>query len=504
MKNTLSTQIKLIRTYLKIKILEDNVSFKEHAQERSHVYDLIKRVVSDGESHSALIIGPRGCGKTSLLNSVLHQLANELDLENDSLIIKLNGLLHQDDKVALKSITAQMQLENAVGDRVFGTFAENLSFLLSCLQSGVDRSCKSMVFILEEFDLFCHSGRTQTLLYNLFDITHNKQAPMCVLGVTNRLDVMEMLEKRVKSRFSHRHIFVFPNENIESGSDNIKTPLTALQERLLQLLSMPLSIANKSVINKDTPRRRKGGRRKSIANVEEMDVDINDETIQYAVPTEVLAKCRTNIQQFQELDPNFLEDWNSHIKSLVEDQRVIDTLEKLCYYTVNEQIFRNVLYQVVSQLCPTKPYIEATDFQTIVDNTVAPEHRVKLIQSLSILELSLVIAMKHGMEIFDGQPMNFEMVLHRYTKFANANSSTQTVPRPVILKAFEHLQELEIIMPVRTTDSIYSTGDTTTSRVQKEYKLYTLAVPDEDLKEAVKTFKALPTEINHWFNNSVV
>lgn len=75
-----------------------------------------------------------------------------------------------------------MQLENVVGDRVFGTFAENLSFLLSCLQSGADRQCKSMVFILEEFDLFCHSGRTQTLLYNLFDITHSKQAPMCVLG----------------------------------------------------------------------------------------------------------------------------------------------------------------------------------------------------------------------------------------------------------------------------------------------------------------------------------
>ena len=75
-----------------------------------------------------------------------------------------------------------MQLENAVGDRIFGTFAENLSFLLSCLISGVDRKCKSMVFILEEFDMFCHSNKTQTLLYNLFDITHSKQAPMCVLG----------------------------------------------------------------------------------------------------------------------------------------------------------------------------------------------------------------------------------------------------------------------------------------------------------------------------------
>lgn len=76
----------------------------------------------------------------------------------------------------------QMQLENAIDGKVFGTFAEQLSYLLSCLTSGKDRQCRSMIFVLDEFDMFCHSGRTQTLLYNLFDITHAKQAPMCVIG----------------------------------------------------------------------------------------------------------------------------------------------------------------------------------------------------------------------------------------------------------------------------------------------------------------------------------
>lgn len=50
---------------------------------------------------------------------------------------------------------------------------------------------------------------------------------------------------------------------------------------------------------------------------------------------------------------------------------------------------------------------------TTVDKTIDPQDTIALLQSLSILELSLVIAMKHGMDIFDGQPMNFEMVLHR-------------------------------------------------------------------------------------------
>ncbi|KAL4717891.1 hypothetical protein ACJJTC_005736 [Scirpophaga incertulas] len=483
-------QIKLVRKFLKLKILEDNITFRGHVQERSHVYDLIKRVVVHGESHSALMIGPRGSGKTTLINSVLSQLSKEVDLENDAIIVKLSGLIHHDDKIALKSIAAQMKLENAVGDKVFGTFAENLAFLLSCLQSGADRRCRSMLFILDEFDMFCHSGRTQTLLYNLFDITHSQQAPMCVLGLTNRIDVMDLLEKRVRSRFSHRHIFIFPNEDTTSDTATPLSPLTTCVETLKSLLSLP---------HIEIVKKRKGKGKLKNLDVESMDID---HPITW-LPDEVMKRCKVDTEQFSCLDPGFIADWNNHIDDLLQEEKVVDSLEKLCYYTVNEQILRNVLFQLVSKLSALKTSIDPVDLITIIDKTVAPEHRVKLLQSLSILELSLVIAMKHGMQIFDGQPLNFEMVLHRYTKFAKAHSSTQTVPRPVILKAFEHLQALEIVMPVRNIDSIYHRGATSSTKVQKEFKLFTLAVPTEDINEAIKTFKALPTEISHWYNNNI-
>ncbi|CAB3241820.1 unnamed protein product [Arctia plantaginis] len=459
-----------------MKIIADNVTFRGHNQERNHVYDLFTRTVVSGESHSALMIGPRGSGKTTLINSVLHQVSQEVDLSNDAIIIRLNGLIHHDDKIALKSITAQMQLENAVGDRVFGTFAENLAFLLSCLQSGADRRCKSMLFILEEFDMFCHSGRTQTLLYNLFDITHSQQAPMCVLGVTNRIDVMELLEKRVKSRFSHRHIFIFPHE------DQQRAPHEQYLDVMLQLLSMPAM----------TVLKKKRSRRSTVNSDEKQDTNQEPNSL----PPHL---CRG--MDLQHLNPEFIQDWNLHIKSLAEDSKVINGLEKLCYYTVNEQIFRNVLFQLVSKLSLNQPFIDVADLLAIIDKTVAPNHRVKLIQSLSVLELSLLIAMKHGMDIFDGQPMNFEMVLHRYQKFANANSSTQSVPRPVILKAFEHLQELELIVSATKHNS--SKGDDTCSRVQKEYKLYSLAAPLDDINESVLGNNSLPTDLTHWYSNSV-
>ncbi|KAK2143553.1 hypothetical protein LSH36_832g01002, partial [Paralvinella palmiformis] len=95
------------------------------------------------------------------------------------------GLLQTDDRLSLKEITRQLQLENTVGNRVFGSFAENLHFLLEALKSGGKRS-KSILFLLDEFDLFAHH-KNQTLLYNLFDVAQSAQAPICVVGLTTRL-----------------------------------------------------------------------------------------------------------------------------------------------------------------------------------------------------------------------------------------------------------------------------------------------------------------------------
>jgi origin recognition complex subunit 4 len=58
-----------------------------------------------------------------------------------------------------------------------------------------------VIFILEEFDQFT-AHKLQSLLYNVFDLVQNSKSPVSVIGVTNRIDCVETLEKRVRSRFS--------------------------------------------------------------------------------------------------------------------------------------------------------------------------------------------------------------------------------------------------------------------------------------------------------------
>lgn len=193
--------VSLTRKYLKDKIINCTQVFNNYEKERQQVHNLIKMSVCTGESNSALIIGARGTGKSvvskkqsllfsnllyphhllQLLKDVLKELHTTINLNSNAIVVELNGLIHTDDKLALKSCTIQMNLENAVSGKVFGTFAENLTFLLECLRGGQRETSKCLIFVLEEFDLFCNHSN-QTLLYNLLDMTHYSEIPICVIG----------------------------------------------------------------------------------------------------------------------------------------------------------------------------------------------------------------------------------------------------------------------------------------------------------------------------------
>lgn len=144
------------------------------------------------------------------MTSVLHSIISNPKL-TDIVIVRLNGLVDTNDTIALKSITKQLQLEEEADKKIFGSFAEHLAFLLTCLKIGREKKSRSVVFILEDFHLFC-DHTNQNLLYNLFDSAQSNQSPICVIGLTSRLDAVELLEKRVKSRFSHRQIILNPKD----------------------------------------------------------------------------------------------------------------------------------------------------------------------------------------------------------------------------------------------------------------------------------------------------
>jgi origin recognition complex subunit 4 len=182
-------------------------------EEYKSVHQLVEHTVTAGEGNSLLLIGARGSGKTALVNKVLSEVSK--DNAQDYHVIRLNGFIHTDDKIALREIWRQLGKEMDVEEDGSGpgkNYADTLQTLLALLshpseQTGehTDHVAKAVIFIMDEFDLFAQHPR-QTLLYNLFDIAQSRKAPIAVLGLTTRIDVTNSLEKRVKSRFSHRYV----------------------------------------------------------------------------------------------------------------------------------------------------------------------------------------------------------------------------------------------------------------------------------------------------------
>lgn len=344
-----------------------------------------------------------------MLTSILANLISKKEFRANTLIVNLNGYIHNDDSAALKSITKQMQLETAVDGKVFTTFADNLSFLLDCLRSVDRKQSKSVIFILDEFDLFCVHGN-QTLIYNLFDVSQSAQAPICVVGMTRRNDVIELLEKRVKSRFSHRQIFLF-NENPDLDNQI---------DVFLDFLKLP--------------------------KIKEFDTKEYRELKKHSKASDIL-RLRHDFDVIEykgQLKDDFITKWNKEITNLRANKTIISDLEHLFDFNATLAVQKTLLFRIASCIDHDKGAITSKDLVSVIHRVIAEgylqsDSKIAIMRDLSILELSLMIAIKHHNDIYDRDPFNFEIILTRLHKFQSSGQMEPT-DRAVVLKAFDVLK----------------------------------------------------------------
>ncbi|XP_077426840.1 origin recognition complex subunit 4 [Vanacampus margaritifer] len=409
-----------LQKHLRERLCHDQLPSRLEASEsqHKHLLGLLQRTAIQGESNSVLIIGPRGSGKTALLKCVLRDLLQEKEVQKNLLQVHLNGLLQTDDRIALKEITRQLNLENVVGDKVFGSFAENLVFLLEALKKGDRNTTRPVLFVLDEFDLFAHH-KNQTLLYNLLDVSQSAQAPVAVVGLTCRLDVLELLEKRVKSRFSHRQIHLLNSLSF-----------TQYLERVGSQFSLP----------GDFPDRR------------------------------------------------FAQEWNRGVQSLCEDKSVEEILRRHYNFSKDFRSLHMLLMLCLSRISTVNPTIKPADVLE-ASRLCFSDAKSNMLHGLSILELCLVIAMKHLNDVYEGEPFNFQMVHNEFKKFLQRKSNSMyNFEQPVVMKAFEHLQQLEMIRPV----------DGPSAKTQREFQLMKLTLDNSQIIEALQKYPQCPTDIKQW------
>ncbi|KAJ2796774.1 origin recognition complex subunit 4 [Coemansia guatemalensis] len=209
---------------------------------------VVRQTVESGEGNSVVVVGPRGSGKTAVVQQALAAAGSG----GRHHVVRLSGFVHTSDGLALRDIARQLlAAQDAEGAGAAGTFAEALAYVLGVLRAA-DGGVAPVVFVLEEFDQLAQHPK-QALLYTLFDMAQRAQTPVCVVGVTARVDVMDLLEKRVKSRFSHRLVHVHGAASLEAFTDIARTALHVdgdsqfarqFRQRVEEILSTPAVAAH--------------------------------------------------------------------------------------------------------------------------------------------------------------------------------------------------------------------------------------------------------------------
>lgn len=226
-------------------------SLVNHFHEISKMFEYC---VEGGEGHSLLLIGPRASGKSCIVDAALDHLAAGHS-ESSFITVRLNAYMHGDDRVALREIARQLddKLETENGFERWST-SETFSNILSILETNIfksdegneddeandtaadtnaaskgDNTLVAILFIIDEFEKFTNNSK-QTLLYNLFDMSQYSATPICVVGMSTKVTTREMLEKRVKSRFSQRIISINKASTIEDFWQDFKLNLIINEE----------------------------------------------------------------------------------------------------------------------------------------------------------------------------------------------------------------------------------------------------------------------------------
>lgn len=371
--------LKIIRT-----IVLQKLTSKRHTplanldDEHAKVSNVITQAVTAGESNSMLLIGSRGSGKTALINQALR--AQAIEHPDDFHVVRLNGFIHTDDKIALREIWRQLgrEMELDEEENNLKNYADTLTSLLALLSHPAEQGreqaqgqiTKSVIFILDEFELFASHPR-QTLLYNLFDIAQSRKAPITVLGLTTKIDVAESLEKRVKSRFSHRYVHLSSAKSLTAFQDACKAAL---------------------VVRED---------------------DLSDD--------EKAALSKISSKTASKPSGSVIEQWSNLVDTLFLQDEMLAHLRHIYYTSKSVPAFHFSMLLPMSSL-PTDSATSASDLITHLTPSPSlsgPDSKLSLLAGLSTLHLALLICAARLTAIHAQDTIPFAQAYEEYKSIAS-------------------------------------------------------------------------------------
>jgi len=118
---------------------QKRIRLRGYDEEMKKVHQVVEQTVLAGEGNSMLVIGARGSGKSTVSYSIKSSMAmltlcklvesviSDLSDQRENFhVVRLNGFIHTDDKLALKEIWRQLGREMELEDDTGGRVSRNL------------------------------------------------------------------------------------------------------------------------------------------------------------------------------------------------------------------------------------------------------------------------------------------------------------------------------------------------------------------------------------------
>ncbi|KAF8639810.1 hypothetical protein AX17_001069 [Amanita inopinata Kibby_2008] len=391
-------------------------------------------------------------------------------LTEQPVILRLSGWAQITDRLALREIAVQLneQTGNIYLASTDETLQENnldedasqsldsnqdLSLMfnsttlppsshLPTLISLIPTLSRPTIVILDAFDLFTLHPR-QSLLYCLFDTVQSCRAGagnkgIAVIGITSRMDTINMLEKRVKSRFSGRML------------------RTALPRQVQDWVGITRTILCSEISS----------------------------------PSD-----RVTPDQLE----SWKRFWLSSVEKFLSDEAVLEIINDTFSITKDVRLLFRLLTQLIAGLSLKSPSLSASQFASVA-MTQRTRPAFPFLHGISYPCICLLVAAVHWDTA--GQPsFTFEMLYESFYNQLRASTSAPVqvngggigmmrCSRGVMMSVFESLIHAHIFIPLTPP----------TASVPKEFVKYRCALGRDDIRKAVDRFGQ--TSVKKWLNKA--
>ncbi|KAH8118304.1 origin recognition complex subunit 4 C-terminus-domain-containing protein [Phellopilus nigrolimitatus] len=405
--------------------------------------DLLEGSIVRNEGNSCIVIGPAGSGKTKVFE---HALSSKFE-DYRPIIIRLNGHVQHSDRLAMREIARQVvqqtgsktfeSIDSEEDDNPFIDDVDDVTIgslpppsHLPSLIAALPTLHRPVVVLLDAFEQFTLQV-PQALLYCLLDTVQScragtyTQRGLAVVGLTTRIDVVNFLEKRVKSRFSHRMLRTAGMRRVDEWMALVKSCL--------------------------------------CVNLKNVSPDI-----------------KSSVDEWRSI-------WEHSVNLFAEDRSSRDSLKGMFCISRDVRVLLRAVTNVVARLCPSSPYPTAAALQVGINSQRIKPQSI-LLSKLNYPSMSLLIATQHA-RTAGHDSFTFEMLHQLFITQVRTSSAAPvmlggggigmvSVSRPVLMGAFEDLVRMKVFLQAAAPSA----------NMAKEFVKYRCIVEREDVKSAVEHF----------------